>query len=241
MYVYVCTYIRIYTYIYIYIYIYIKYIYIYIYIYICECKYVFFGRCGCAKGSARLTSQQFHERMTQKKEERKTARVKLAVWGLSMHVRVCASVCLSVSECVREKDWASAIQVSPHLSILSLSLSLFLSLLCSFLLSLPLSPLSLSLFRTVGRLDRIRAHTWFSLQCCIVLQCVAVCYNVLWRVKMSNSVLQCVTVCCSALQCVAVRCAVRIQICVKRHTTQLTLHICMYVCVCVCMCVCMRL
>jgi len=37
-----------------------------------------------------------------------------------------------------------------------------------------------------------------------VLQCVAVCCNVLQRVAVCCSVLQCVAVCCSVLQCVAV-------------------------------------
>ena len=41
-----------------------------------------------------------------------------------------------------------------------------------------------------------------------MLQCVAVCCNVLQCVAVCCSVLQCVAVCCNVLQCVAVRCFV---------------------------------
>ena len=42
------------------------------------------------------------------------------------------------------------------------------------------------------------------LECCSVLQCVAVCSSVLQCVAVCCSVLQCVAVCCSVLPCVAV-------------------------------------
>ena len=44
--------------------------------------------------------------------------------------------------------------------------------------------------------------------CCSVLQCVAVCCSLLQCVAVCCSVLRCVAVCCSVLQCVAVRCSV---------------------------------
>ena len=44
--------------------------------------------------------------------------------------------------------------------------------------------------------------------CCSVLQCVAVCCSVLQCVAVCCSVLQCVAVCCIVLQCVAVCCSV---------------------------------
>jgi len=41
-----------------------------------------------------------------------------------------------------------------------------------------------------------------------MLQCDAVCCNVLQCVAMCCNVLQCVAICCNVLQCVAVRCSV---------------------------------
>ena len=50
---------------------------------------------------------------------------------------------------------------------------------------------------------------------CGRLQCVAVCYSLLWCVAQCYNVLQCVAVCCSVLQCVAVCCIVlqRVAVC----------------------------
>jgi len=150
----------------------------------------FFGRCGGAKKSERLTIQKFQTNNT-KKAKKKDSTSQISISGV---VYACASMCICVCQCIwvcgKERSVERDLCLSWTILIASLSLSLSLSWSLVLSLSLsPLSPLSLSLFRTVGRFDKIRAHTCFPLQCCSALQCVTVCC----------SVVQCVAVCYSVL------------------------------------------